>query len=171
VAQRRRVADVDNGTHAVPGNGVLTERVPAESDEHSYSYDPLDPVPTGLTISRYPLYEDVPLDQTITERREDVVCFTSEPLEHEVVISGWPHLELFASSDCNDTDWHVKVTDVDPAGRSLRLSQGCLRRPVAIRSNSSSPNSGRHLSLLHRTLAHPSRSTAGPLDPSERDQQ
>ena len=24
-------------------------------------------------------------------------------------------------------DWHVKVTDADPDGRSLRLTQGCLR--------------------------------------------
>jgi hypothetical protein len=93
----------------------------------NYRYDPIDPVPTGLTISRYPLYEDVPLDQTAIEQRDDVLGFTSEPLDFELVISGWPRLELFASSDCDDTDWHVKVTDVDPDGRSLRLTQGCLR--------------------------------------------
>ena len=109
------------------GDETLSLQVPAESGERSYRYDPLDPVPTGLTISRYPLYEDVPLDQTKTEQRDDVLCFTSEPLDREVVISGWPRLELFASSDCDDTDWHVKVTDVNPDGRSLRLSQGCLR--------------------------------------------
>jgi putative CocE/NonD family hydrolase len=109
------------------GDGALLEREPTESGQRSYRYDPMDPVPTGLTISRYPLYEDVPLDQTETEQRDDVLYFTSAPLDHELVISGWPRLELFASSDCDDTDWHVKVTDVDLDGRSLRLTQGCLR--------------------------------------------
>jgi putative CocE/NonD family hydrolase len=108
------------------GDGTLSP-TPTSAGSRSYTYDPKDPVPTGLTISRYPLYEDVPLDQTQTEKRDDVLCFTSEPVAKELVISGWGSLELFGSSDCDDTDWHVKVTDVDPDGRSLRLTQGCLR--------------------------------------------
>ena len=56
-----------------------------------------------------------------------MLWFTSEPVDYELVISGWPRLELFASSDYDDTDWHIKVTDVDPDGRSLRLTQSCLR--------------------------------------------
>lgn len=63
----------------------------------------------------------------LTEQRDDVLSFTSLPVDHELVISGWPSLKLFASSDCNDIDWHVKVTDVDVDGRLLRLTQGCLR--------------------------------------------
>lgn len=109
------------------GDGTLSTHEHSSVGEQVYRYDPMDPVPTGLTISRYPLYEDVPLDQTAVEQRDDVLCFTGEPLDGELVISGWPRLELFASSDCDDTDWHVKVTDVDPSGRSLRLTQGCLR--------------------------------------------
>jgi hypothetical protein len=109
------------------GDGTLSTKEQPSVGKFNYRYDPIDPVPTGLTISRYPLYEDVPLDQTAIEQRDDVLGFTSEPLDFELVISGWPRLELFASSDCDDTDWHVKVTDVDPDGRSLRLTQGCLR--------------------------------------------
>ena len=79
-----------------------------------------------MDVKLYPI-EDVPLDQTEVEARPDVITYTSEPLSSEVAISGWAHLELFASSDCDDTDWHVKITDVDPNGRSLKVTQGCLR--------------------------------------------
>lgn len=34
---------------------------------------------------------------------------------------------LYASSDCEDTEWHVKITDVDPSGVSRKVTQGCLR--------------------------------------------
>ena len=100
---------------------------PADNDPtRSYRYDPNDPAPTQMDVKLYPI-EDVPLDQTEVEARSDVITYTSEPLTSEVAISGWAHLELFGSSDCDDTDWHVKITDVDPNGRSLKVTQGCLR--------------------------------------------
>jgi hypothetical protein len=92
----------------------------------SYTYDPMDPALTGINVRMYPI-EDVPLDQTTNEARPDVVTFTSAPVTREVVLSGWAHLRLFAATDGDDTDWHVKITDVDPQGVSRRVTQGCLR--------------------------------------------
>lgn len=77
-------------------------------------------------MKRYPI-EDVSLDMTAIEARPDVITYTSEPLDETIVVSGWPHLELWASSDRDDTEWHVKLTDVDEAGRSIKVCQGCLR--------------------------------------------
>jgi putative CocE/NonD family hydrolase len=99
---------------------------PDAEPPRSYRYDPLNPAPTQLDVKQYPI-EDVPLDQTAVEARPDVIVYTSAPLTEEFVISGWAHLELFASSDCDDTDWHVKLTDVHPDGRSLKVCQGCRR--------------------------------------------
>jgi putative CocE/NonD family hydrolase len=101
---------------------------PAATDEpsRSYRYDPLDPAPTQIDVRQYAI-EEVPLDQTAVEQRPDVLAYTSEPLTEEFVVSGWPHLELFAASDGEDTDWHVKLTDVWPDGRSLKVCQGCRR--------------------------------------------
>jgi uncharacterized protein len=104
--------------------GSLSPDPPDEVNANrSYRYDPDDPAPTQLDVREYPL-EDVPLDQTEVEGRPDVVVYTSEPLREEVAISGWPRLELYASTDGDDTDWHVKITDVHPDGRSYKVTQG-----------------------------------------------
>src|SRR5690606_10880066 len=81
---------------------------------------------TQTDVRRYPI-EDVPLDQTPVEARPDVITYTGAPLTQEVAISGWPSLELLASSDCDDTEWHVKITDVGPHGRSVMVARGCRR--------------------------------------------
>jgi putative CocE/NonD family hydrolase len=44
-----------------------------------------------------------------------------------VTLSGWAHLKLIATCDCDDTDFHVKITDVRPDGRSMKVTQGCKR--------------------------------------------
>lgn len=109
------------------GNGGLISQPGAgEEETRSYRYDPDDPAPTQMDVKLYPI-EEVPLDQSAVEARPDVIGYTSDVLTDELVISGWAHLELFASSDCDDTDWHVKITDVDENGRSLKVTQGCLR--------------------------------------------
>ncbi|MBO68605.1 MAG: hypothetical protein CL398_09870 [Acidiferrobacteraceae bacterium] len=99
---------------------------PTDEPEQHYLYDPTDPVPTGMDIKRYPL-EDIPLDQTLVESRPDVLIYSSEVIVRELVLSGWPHLEIYAASTCEDTEWHVKLTDVHPDGRSMKVTQGCLR--------------------------------------------
>jgi putative CocE/NonD family hydrolase len=113
--------------HSDGETGTLSSQAEQAGDApRSYRYDPRDPAPTQTDVKRYPI-EDVPLDQTAVEARSDVLTYTSEPLTLPVVISGWPVLELQASSDCDDTEWHVKITDVGPDGRSLKVCQGCLR--------------------------------------------
>lgn len=107
--------------------GRLSVQTPGRRDApRSFRYNPEDPAPTQLDVRQYPL-EDVPLLQNPVEARPDVIAYTSEPLTEKVVVSGWPHLRLFADSDCDDTDWHVKVTDVDAQGQSRKVTQGCLR--------------------------------------------
>ncbi len=119
------------------GDGTLGEEAPDAAGDIAYEYDPLDPALTGIDVRQYPI-EDVPLDQTLNEARSDVVTFTAEPVEKELVFSGWAHLRLFASSDADDTDWHVKITDVDPSGVSRRVTQGCLR--AACRTSLETPS-------------------------------
>lgn len=116
----------DTVTPLYLGPGGLAGAAPGNEASDEFRYDPGDPVPTGLDVQRYP-FEDVPLDQSANEARDDVLCYTGPPLTGEVTISGWPTLELYASSDGEDTDWHVKITDVRPDGRSVRVTQGCLR--------------------------------------------
>jgi putative CocE/NonD family hydrolase len=106
--------------------GALAAEAGDAEPPRSYRYDPLDPAPTQIDVRGYPI-EDVPLDLGPSEARSEVLTYTSAPLAEELVVSGWPKLELFASSDCDDTEWHVRLADVDPDGRSLKVCQGCLR--------------------------------------------
>lgn len=66
-------------------------------------------------------------DMKDLESRRDVVTFSSPPLEEELTVAGDILVELHASTDVRDTDWWVHVADVDPAGRSNRLTLGAVR--------------------------------------------
>ena len=61
-------------------NGSLSDNPPESQDvDRSYRYDPRDPVPTRLDVKRYPI-EDVPVEMSEIEARDDVITYTSEPL-------------------------------------------------------------------------------------------
>ncbi len=120
----------------VGGSGVLSRDPGPGEPPISFRYDPNDPAPTQINVKGYPV-EDVPLDQTAVEARPDVITYTSEVLEEEVVVSGWPHLLFTGGSDCDDTEWHVKLTDVHPDGRSFKVCQGCRR--ASFRDSLSNP--------------------------------
>ncbi len=91
----------------------------------SYQYDPGDPVPT---LGGRNLYLPAgPLDQRPVESRADVLLFTSQALAEPLEVTGPITAELFVSSDCPDTDFTVKLTDVYPDGRSLLVCDGICR--------------------------------------------
>ena len=82
----------------------------------SYISDPANPVPyrprpielhSGWTTW---LVED----QRFVDRRPDVLTWSTEPLEADVVVSGKILAKLFASTTGTDSDWIVKLIDVYP---------------------------------------------------------
>jgi predicted acyl esterase len=106
-------------------DNTLNAIAPRESKELSYKYDPNDPVPTrggqNLIISKGPM------DQRPVESRPDVLLFTSRPLEEPLEVTGRITARLFISSDCPDTDFTVKLSDVHPDGKSLLVTDGIRR--------------------------------------------
>lgn len=106
------------------GDGVLSPEI-ISTGHTSYNFDPENPAPYLIDVSENEMatpnnYKDV-------ELREDVLVFTSEILESDFSIAGEIRAELFASSSAVDTDWLIRLTDVDPEGNSLRLSDGLIR--------------------------------------------
>jgi predicted acyl esterase len=105
--------------------GTLSRARPAERRELSFKYDPAEPVPTvggaelGANIG--------PRDQRPVESRPDVLLFTSEVLDEPLEVTGRIRALLYVSSDCPDTDFTVKLTDVYPDGRSMLVTDGILR--------------------------------------------
>jgi hypothetical protein len=105
---------------------LSTEAPSAEKDSISYQYDPKDPVPTvGRVHAQMPVTG--PHDQRDVESRPDVLVFTTPELDTPLTIVGAVQMKLWASSDCRDTDFTVKLTDVYPDGRSMIFLDGIVK--------------------------------------------
>jgi predicted acyl esterase len=106
-------------------NGDLTLTAQSDSDSFTYTYDPSNPVPTlgGQNL----VLKKGPYDQRPVEQRDDVLIFTSPFLEEPYEATGPIKARLYVSSDCPDTDFTVKLTDVYPDGRSMLITDGILR--------------------------------------------
>lgn len=106
--------------------GFLASKSPTEEDsEKQFIHDPLNFVPT---IGGHNLFIDSgPMDQSPIESRDDVVVFSSSPLTEDLEVTGRIKAKLFVSSDCVDTDFVVRLTDVYPDGRSILITDGAFR--------------------------------------------
>jgi putative CocE/NonD family hydrolase len=113
------------------GDGWLSAEPPSDEPADSYRYDPRDPVPTvGGAIMLMTAPEAInsgPMDQRAVERRDDVLCYTTPPLERPLEVTGPLELVLYAESSAPDTDFTGKLVDVAPGGRAEILADGILR--------------------------------------------
>jgi putative CocE/NonD family hydrolase len=112
-------------------SGTLSRTPPSGAQPPDrYRYDPKDPPPNWMSFDLMMRWEDVqsfPYDMKDIEARPDVLTYTSAPLEADLRIAGELTAVLFASTDVLDTDWWIHVSDVDPEGRSNRITQGMIR--------------------------------------------
>src|SRR5206468_9368943 len=93
----------------------------------AFAYDPNNPVPTlGGNVAMQPPRVG-PYDQHEIETRQDVLVYTTAPLEEDVEVTGNVILNLFASTDRTDTDFTGKLVDVQPNGYAQILLEGILR--------------------------------------------
>ena len=90
-----------------------------------YIFDPQDPAPHLVDLSENEL--NVPENYSEMEKREDVLIYTTDILEEEIAIAGDIYGTIYASTSGKDTDWVIRVTDVDEEGNSIRVSDGILR--------------------------------------------
>lgn len=96
-----------------------------DTKSFSYRYDPHNPVPT---IGGNNLFlEPGPKDQRPIEQRRDVLVFSSDPLKEDVEVTGHITANLYFSSNQQDTDIAVRLTDVYPDGKSILITDGIYR--------------------------------------------
>jgi uncharacterized protein len=104
--------------------GGLSEQI-ANSSRSTYQYDPKNPVPT---IGGQLLFgKKGPMDQRPIGERKDVLKFQTAPLAAPVEVTGRVTVELWAESDCPDTDWMAKLVDVYPDGTERLVLDSALR--------------------------------------------
>ncbi|MDP6511875.1 MAG: CocE/NonD family hydrolase [SAR202 cluster bacterium] len=112
------------------GDGALSTEAPSgEESPDVYAYNPLLPVPTlggGLCCDPAFMASGV-YDQRPVEGREDVLVYSTPPLEADVEVTGPITVTLFASSSAHDTDFTGKLVDVHPDGYARNLTDGIIR--------------------------------------------
>jgi uncharacterized protein len=104
------------------GDGWLREAPPAAGEQGAtdgYRYDPADPTPAfggPILMSREPVVDNAPL-----EARDDVLTFTTEPLDETVEVIGRPVAELWARGSVPYFDLFARVCEVGADGVSRNL--------------------------------------------------
>ena len=117
------------GANTMFGDGTLSESAPAGDEPvDTYSYDPENPVWTlGGQIMAIQMTVAGPQDRRPMERRQDVLVYTTEPLERDVEVTGPISLVLHASTSARDTDFTGTLVDVHPDGKAINICEGLLR--------------------------------------------
>jgi putative CocE/NonD family hydrolase len=119
-----------NGRAAtVSGDGALSTDEPGAERPDNFVYDPLNPCPTvGGALFPYPLeVPPGPFDQEKVERRPDVLCYSTPPLERDIQVTGTIEVTLWVASSAVDTDFTAKLVDVFPDGTAINLTDGIIR--------------------------------------------
>ncbi len=116
--------DGANADVAVCNEGTISMTTPETEQTDTFCYDPKNPATHIIDMSENEI--EVPEDYTEEEKRDDILCYTTDVLTENLTITGDAYAELFLSSDCEDTDLIVRITDVDENGRSMKLADGML---------------------------------------------
>ncbi len=119
------------GANSLFGDGRLVRAGPTDDKTSSdeFTYDPMNPVPSlgGGICCIGDAVDGGVFDQRPNEARNDVLVYTSEPLEKGLHVAGPINLTLFVSSDAPDTDFMVKLVDVFPDGTAYNLDETAQR--------------------------------------------
>ena len=97
-------------------NQSMQTTIPTTTENFSYIADPNDPILTlggnNLVIPTIGMYNQKPL----FDSRTDMLHFTSPTLESPLEVTGRVYVKLYIASNCTDTDFMVKLTDMYPGG-------------------------------------------------------
>jgi hypothetical protein len=136
----------DGRANTSKGNGTLSFEPPAGGAAFdSYVYDPGDPTPDpGFYLSLEDLSNEKALDSTIVSveeersrmfayygnvdaEREDILVYETPAMPDSIVIAGPVSAVLFASSSAKDTDWFMRLSEVDEEALVFPLVHGTMR--------------------------------------------
>jgi hypothetical protein len=119
----------EGAANTLQGNGVLASRAPSRNRPDRFTYDPMDPVPSygGNVCCTGNAVQGGAFDQRKMEERPDILVYSTEPLREGLEVSGPVEVTLYVSSDAKDTDFTVKLIDVDTEGRAYNLDETIQR--------------------------------------------
>ena len=111
------------------GDGELLWQPPAgEQPADCYAYNPLDPVRSVEGLGVWNLFTVGQMgDRAAIESRDDVLVYSSAPLEQDLEVTGTIEATLYAASSAVDTDFIINLIDVHPDGFTQYITQGLVR--------------------------------------------
>lgn len=120
--------------HLYKDGGLKAEAPAAKNESVSYDFDPTNPSPTiggGNLESRFVRsgvnFKAGCHDQSDLLGRSDTLVFTTDALQTDLAVQGAPQIRLYVSTDAPDTDFAVRLCDVDADGKSWLVGDGIRR--------------------------------------------
>lgn len=120
----------EGNANSLYGDGTLSIKPPSNADKQdNFTYDPMNPVTSygGNVCCTGNAVEGGAFDQRVMETRNDILVYTTSPLQKGLEISGFIETSLYVSSDVKDTDFTIKLIDVYPDGRAYNLDETIQR--------------------------------------------
>jgi putative CocE/NonD family hydrolase len=116
----------DGKANSCSGDGTLGIQPPVEEPNDTFLYNPRNPVPTkrdgaGLSVIMGAY------DRQKIETRQDILVYTTPPLENDLEVTGPIVVKLYAATSADDTDFTGILCDVYPDGRSYNIIDGIVR--------------------------------------------
>lgn len=116
--------DSDGHANSMNGDGRVT-LTPAETGSDAYVYDP--EFPCGGEGDGFDDGLVSPYKCNSRQIRSDVLVYDTPVLEQDIAIAGPLYAELYAASSAVDTDYIVRVSDVDEQGTARNVSFNIIR--------------------------------------------
>jgi putative CocE/NonD family hydrolase len=115
--------------NSLRGDGSLSTSSAKTEPSDSYVYNPINPTPTfgGPLCCDEKHMEPGPRDQRGVENRDDVLVYSTPPMQRDTEVTGPVTATLFVKSSAVDTDFTAKLVDVGPDGFARDLTEGILR--------------------------------------------
>lgn len=101
------------------GNGNIVPEPMKETSYDEYVYDPENPIGEDGHVEPYHCNH--------IQVRQDALCYDTDILEEDLVVAGNFYAEFYASSSAVDTDFIVRVSDVDEKGIARKISDNVIR--------------------------------------------
>lgn len=119
----------DGKANTLKGDGALVAAPPLTDMPDRFEYDPMNPVPSygGNVCCTGNAVTGGAFDQSKMEERPDILVYSTDVLKEGIELSGPIDVTLYVSCDAKDTDFTVKLIDVDERGRAWNLDETIQR--------------------------------------------
>ena len=119
----------DGNANTLNGDGKLLLTPSTNEKIDTFTYNPQRPVSSygGNVCCTGNAVKGGSFDQQEMELRNDILVYTSDVLKEGIEVTGFINCTIYISSDVKDTDFTLKLIDVDDSGKAYNLDETIQR--------------------------------------------